>query len=146
SVLRIVPESERAVIRGSLVPMLDRLRQFGELQSKRVSGAAPVKPAGPEAARIVVKRKRFGTLPLDDLRHDQWEGQPSGAWAAVPTIALYWCDGRRNLAEVARLTQLELGPTYFDFVGYFRFLQKHWYVWEAGLNASLKRQPLREQE
>ena len=53
---------------------------------------------------------------------------PSGAWAAVPTIALYWCDGKRNLAEVARLTRLELGPTDFDFVGYFRFLAKHGYV------------------
>ena len=44
------------------------------------------------------------------------------------TIALYWCDGRRNLAEVARLTQLELGPTDFDFVAYFRFLRNHGYV------------------
>jgi hypothetical protein len=76
----------------------------------------------------VVKRKRFGTIPLDDLPHDQWEGQPSGAWAAVPTIALYWCDGRRSVAEVARLTQLELGPTNFDFVAYFRFLHRHGYV------------------
>ena len=31
-------------------------------------------------------------------------------------------------AEVARLTRLELGPTNFDFVGYFRFLAKHGYV------------------
>ena len=41
---------------------------------------------------------------------------------------LYWCDGRRNLAEVIRLTRLELGPTEFDFVGYFRFLARHGYV------------------
>jgi hypothetical protein len=80
------------------------------------------------AAKLVVKRKRFGTLPLDDLAHDQWEAYPSGAWAAVPTIALYWCDGRRNLAEVIRLTRLELGPTEFDFVGYFRFLARHGYI------------------
>jgi hypothetical protein len=62
------------------------------------------------------------------LPHRDWEGQPSGAWAAIPTIALYWCDGRRNLAEVAKLTKLELGPTKFDFVSYFRFLRKHGYV------------------
>jgi hypothetical protein len=46
----------------------------------------------------------------------------------VPTAALYWCDGNRNLAEVIRLTQMELGPTDFDFVGYFRFLRAHGYV------------------
>ena len=91
----------------------------------------PIEPPDPqiaEASTIVVKRKRFGTLPLDDLPHDQWGRYPSGAWAAVPTIALYWCDGHRNLAEVIRLTRLELGPAEFDFTGYFRFLRDHGYV------------------
>ncbi len=46
----------------------------------------------------------------------------------VPTTALYWCDGHRNLAEVIHLTRMELGPTNFDFVGYFRFLRKRGYV------------------
>ena len=77
---------------------------------------------------MIVKRKRIGTLPLDDIPLDRREGYPSGAWAAVPTIALYWCDGHRNLAEVIRLTEMELGPVKFDFAGYFRFLQKHGYV------------------
>jgi hypothetical protein len=135
SVLRLVPESRRAGLRASLAPMLDGLRKFGGLQSSRIrdalGGVKPIEsPASQtqEGAQIVVKRKRFGTLPLDDLPHDQWEGYPSGAWAAVPTIALYWCDGRRTLAEVARLTRLELGPTDFDFAGYFDFLRKHGYV------------------
>ena len=70
-------------------------------------------------------RNRLGFYPnLTPKR----EGFPSGAWASVPTIALYWCDGHRNLAEVIRLTRLELGPSKFDFVGYFRFLEKHGYV------------------
>jgi hypothetical protein len=121
--------------------MLDGLRKFGDLQSSRIRSAvdaragilgitAVVKPAAvrdpqsTEAAKIIVKRKRFGTLPLDDLPHDQWENYPSGAWAAIPTIALYWCDGHRNLAEVIRLTRLELGPTDFDFLGYFGLLRR----------------------
>ena len=135
SVLRLVPENRRAAMRAFLDPMLDGLRKFGDLQSSRVRSvlgdAKPVaspEPQATEAARIVVKRKRFGTLPLDDLAHDQWGGYPSGAWAAVPTIALYWCDGHRNLAEVIRLTRLELGQNDFDFVGYFGFLRKHGYV------------------
>ncbi|HUS05555.1 MAG TPA: M28 family peptidase [Bryobacteraceae bacterium] len=132
SVLRLVPEERRAAVREKLAPMLDRLRSFGATQSARIRSAAGFREtaqgADPAAARIVVRRKRFGSIPLDDLPHDQWEGQPSGAWAATPTLALYWCDGHRNLAEVARLTQLELGPTNFNFVRYFQFLEKHGYV------------------
>jgi hypothetical protein len=129
SVLRLVPEARRAAVSVALQPMLDGLRRVGAEQAARVPDAAVARDSRiAEEAKIVVKRKRFGTLPLDDLPHEQWEGYPSGAWAAVPTIALYWCDGKRNLAEVARLTRLELGPTNFDFVGYFRFLAKHGYV------------------
>jgi hypothetical protein len=135
SVLRLVPRSRIDAVRATLQPMLEGLRRFGDLQSGRIRNAAGnverIDDRDPwlvEASKIVVKRKRFGTLPLDDLPHDRWEGYPSGAWAAVPTIALYWCDGRRNLAEVIRLTRLELGSTDFDFVGYFRFLARNGYV------------------
>lgn len=145
SVARLVATDDRTTFRQQLNPMLERLQAFGEQQRRRVQAAADrrlgglglsgaveparaPRPGDAEASEIIVKRKRFGTLPLDDLPHEQWEGQPSGAWAAVPTIALYWCDGKRNLAEVIRLTQLELGPTDFDFVQYFRFLQKRGYV------------------
>jgi Peptidase family M28 len=137
SVLRLVPEPRRTGMRGSLEPMLASLQKFGDGQSERIRAAAvvtdvkapePMDPRLAEASKIVVKRKRFGTLPLDDLPHDQWGRYPSGAWSAVPTIALYWCDGHRNLAEVIRLTRMELGPADFDFVGYFRFLRDHGYV------------------
>jgi hypothetical protein len=140
SVLRLVPDGRRSSLRASLEPMLEGLRKFGEVQSERVRRMAtaprapgPTDPAIAEASKIVVKRKRFGTLPLDDLPHDQWGKYPSGAWAAVPTIALYWCDGHRNLAEVIRLTRMELGSVDFDFVGYFRFLRRHGYVEFAGV-------------
>jgi hypothetical protein len=135
SVVRLVPESRAGALKTDLKPMLEGLRRFGEIQSARMrdtAGGVPRieerDPRDAEASKIVVKRKRFGTLPLDDLPHEKWEGYPSGAWAAIPTIALYWCDGKRNLAEVSRLTRLELGPTDFDFIGYFRFLARHGYV------------------
>ncbi len=145
SVLRLVPESRRDFVRTSIAPMAEQLRRFGEEQSARVRYAAqrrarrlgitsPVAPIpAPHAqaalaSTIVVKRKRFGTIPLDDLPPDQREGYPSGAWAMVPITALYWCDRNRSLAEVIHLTRMELGPTDFDFVGYFRFLEKHGYV------------------
>src|SRR5262249_31682968 len=122
------------------------LDHFGRDQLKRLEAAlrrraaeldlsAAIRPVPPpqdprqdEAARIVVRRKRLGTIPLDELPPDRREGYPSGAWAAVPIRALYWCDGVRNLGEVIRLTRLELGPSDFDFVGYFRFLERRGYV------------------
>ena len=48
---------------------------------------------------------------------------PAASFWGVPVSALYWCDGKRNLAEVIRLTELEMGPQQFDFVGYFKFLE-----------------------
>lgn len=142
SVLRLVAAPKKSALASSLEKGVERLKTFGELQKMRIQQAAdnrawktgevvPPAPAellDPEERKIIVQRKRFGTLPLDDLPHEQWESFPSGAWALAPTIALYWCDGHRNLAEVIRLTRLELGPTQFDFIGYFRFLQRHGYV------------------
>jgi len=145
SVVGLVPESDQKDAAASLAPMIEGLRRFGEEETSRVRRAinrrarelglqAPVQPMAlpdtlrDKAARIVVKRKRFGTLPLDDLPTDHREGYPSGAWESIPITALYWCDGRRSLAEVIHLTRMELGPTDFDFIGYFRFLRKHGYV------------------
>ncbi|MFN7919038.1 MAG: alpha/beta hydrolase-fold protein [Bryobacteraceae bacterium] len=110
SVLRLVPEARRDAVRESLRPLLQ-------------STQAP--PAG---SGIVVRRKRFGTIPLDDLAPDQREGFPSGAWTLPPSIALYWCDGRRPLSEVVRLTEGEIGAAKFDYKGYFRFLARRGYV------------------
>ncbi len=145
SVLRLVPEGERQQTGNLIAPLVSELAAFGNEQKERVRTLvnnqarlmglpAPVEPVAtsdPQAAAasgIVVKRRRVGTIPLDEIPPDQREGYPSGAWAAVPIAALYWCDGRRNLAEVIHLTRMELGPTKFDFVGYFRFLRKHGYV------------------
>lgn len=95
-------------------------------------GLGDIRPAvpipNPEAEKIVVRRKRIGTITLDDLPREQRDGYPAADFWSVPVSALYWCDGKRNLAEVIRLTQLEMGPQNFDFVGYFKFLEKHGYV------------------
>ena len=98
----------------------------GALGATSIQPMAPAKNA--EAERIVVRRKRLGTITLDDLPQDKREGYPAAGFWGVPVSALYWCDGKRNLAEVIRLTMLEMGPQTFDFVGYFKFLEKHGYV------------------
>jgi len=90
SVLRVVPDSGQKDAASNLAPMIEGLHRFGEEQTNRFRLAidrrakelglqAPVRPIrDPDplretAARIVVKRKRFGTLPLDDMPTDQRE-------------------------------------------------------------------------
>jgi hypothetical protein len=145
SVLRLVPEQQRSGVTRQLTAIQDNLRRFGRDQSDRLRhavdqraqalGTGSIQPAPPPrdqqwaaASRVVVKRKRFGTLPLDDLPVAQWEGYPYASWDLAPVTALYWCDGERNLAEVIRLTRMEHDVAGFDFLGYFRFLARHGYV------------------
>jgi hypothetical protein len=118
------------------------LAAFGQQQQVRVEGqirdraaelnlgSVPpfVAPRNPEAEAIVVRRKRIGTITLDNLGRDQREGFPAASFWSVPVSALYWCDGKRTLAEVIRLTELEMGPQTLNFVGYFKFLEKNGYV------------------
>ncbi len=142
SVSRLLPQASNPAWLGGLEKTL---AESARLQTQRIKaaiagraaqlGLARVEPIVPppdeqtvQARSLVVRRKRFGTLPLDDLPLGRREGQPNGAWADIPVRALYWCDGRRTLAEVIRLTRLEAGPTEFDFVAYFRFLEKNGYV------------------
>jgi len=146
STLRLASPDRRNALRASLEPVLNSVRRFADDQSERLQqvangragelkAAVPVKaitpPADPrraEASQIIVKRKRFGPVTLDDLPLDQREGFPGFAGDPAPLRLVYWCDGKRNLAEVIRLIELEQGPMNFDFVGYFKFLAKHGYV------------------
>ena len=97
-----------------------------------VTGLGAITPVvavrNPEAEKIVVRRKRMGTITLDDLSREEREGYPAASFWGAPVSALYWCDGKRNLAEVIRLTELEMGPQQMDYVGYFKFLEKRGYV------------------
>jgi len=129
SVLRLAPSDRRLALQSQIELLTGNLRRFGEDQAARAQPQQfPNDPQLEAAARMVVKRKGIGTIPLDELAPDQREGFPSGAWDSTPIRALYWCDGRRNLADVIRLTRLEAGFVRFDFVGYFRFLERHGYV------------------
>jgi hypothetical protein len=146
STLRIADAAQRDRLRPSLDPLLkgievfadqqaQRLQQAADARARQIGAAVPVKalappadPARAQAAQIVVKRKRFGTITFDDLPVENRERWPAGAWDVLLQTALFWCDGKRNLADVIRHTELELGPQNFDFVGYFQFLARKGYV------------------
>lgn len=146
SVLRLASAGNHEKMRAAIEPALKSLRQFADGQRERLQNAAdrraaelgaavPVKTVAPapdprrtEAAKIVVKRKRFGPVTLDDLPIEQRQGFPGFAGTPAPMPLLVWCDGKRTLAEVIRRIELEQGPMDFDFVGYFKFLAQHGYV------------------
>jgi hypothetical protein len=143
STLRLGGSGNREKLNASLAPLTQSLGRFAADQSSRLATAVnqraatlgiavPVKPLAPveltEASHIIVKRKRPGTVTLDDLPVAQREGQPSAAWNGTLIEALNWCDGKRNLAEVIRLTTLERGNLRIDLVSWFRFLARHGYV------------------
>jgi hypothetical protein len=135
-------ESQAVRSASELGAEMDDFAAFAQRQKTRVEAAvrdraaslrlgtiqAIAPPPNQEAEKIVVRRKRIGTITLDDLPREQREGWPAASFWSFPVSALYWCDGKRNLAEVIRLTQLEMGPQDFDFVGYFKFLEKRGYV------------------
>lgn len=122
---------------------LGALAAFAAAQKVRIEGAideratelhlGTIQPMAPkidaEAAKIVVRRKRMGEIPLDEIPVSQREGFPDSGFWLPTTAALFWCDGKRNLAEVIQNAEMELGPQKdFDWVGYFKFLQRHGYV------------------
>jgi hypothetical protein len=85
--------AKRESIRSSLDPFIAHIRRFAREQSERLQqtasqraselgAATPPKPkAAPntisaEARRLIVRRKRFGPVTLDDLPVEQREGYP----------------------------------------------------------------------
>ena len=112
-----------------------RLQYAADQRARELGASVPVHPVTPpqdpslsEAAKIIVRRKEFGPVTLDDLPFDQREGYPGFGDKPSPLVLLNWCDGKRTLADVIRLTQLENGPMKFDFIGYFKLLARHGYV------------------
>ncbi len=146
SIFRLASSANNASLRRELDPLIQRIQAFAGQQSERLRQAAnrrarevgasvPVQPLTPtpdaswaEALRIIVRRKDFGAVTLDDLPLGDREGLPGFGESPSPLVLLNWCDGKRTLADVIRLVELEHGPMKFDFVGYFKFLAKHGYV------------------
>jgi hypothetical protein len=130
SVLGVAGAQASPALRAAVDEHRRGLARAGEFQAASLGrpAARRLRSTQGEADRLVVRRKRFGTIPLDTLPPEQREGYPAATFEGPAVIALWWCDGRRRLSEVIRLTTFEVGETDFDFVGYFRFLEKHGYV------------------
>jgi hypothetical protein len=143
TLLRLWPEA------GSLVEELTKRAESAvEAESTRLRGlvrertkglpeapdAAPI-ASEDKAASMVVRRCYRGPLSarsyLHTLSQEDREAlwrlqQEHGAFIRTPlTLALYWCDGKRTLLEVADLVEQECGQRDMEaLVGYFQLLEK----------------------
>ncbi len=92
-------------------------------------GLGPIQPVAsprnPEAEKIVVRRKRIGTITLDNLAREQRENFPAASFGGLPVSALYWYDRKRNLAEVIR-PDGDRWPAAARFRGVFQVPRETW--------------------
>ncbi|MCD6520694.1 MAG: DUF4910 domain-containing protein [Anaerolineae bacterium] len=90
-------------------------------QAESEGGLVPV--------RLVPGPLTLCTLPLEAQKDFKRiaKGQ-NPMWSAELILALYWADGRRTVAEIQRLLELELGKVTVDLEKYFVFLHEHGYI------------------
>ncbi len=147
SIQRIVSADRLPETRTLLTRYIDDVGDFGkrigslfqqEVQNKAKAHSIDiVQYAGSggtwarEAALIVPKRTKVGSLTLDGIPVGEWKEVRSAPtfwearnWAAA---SYFWCDGTRTLKEIRELVELEAGVPVrnFDLIAYFRFLEKY---------------------
>ena len=101
----------------------------------RLTAEAPLIPPGPGVTsgwtpvRTVTGGLSFGGLPRAAWPDaERVTGGENPRWSAALCCALYWADGRRNVAEIRALMQQELATLDLDLAEYFTFLAEHGYV------------------
>jgi hypothetical protein len=147
SIQRIVSADKRPETRTLLARYIGDVGEFGKRVSLQfqeeaasiaksksidiVRYAPPDDAWSKEAALIVPRKTKVGTLTLDGIPVEEWKEVRSAPswwmadnWAAA---SYFWCDGTRNLKEIRELVELEAGVPVrdFDLIAYYRFLEKY---------------------
>jgi len=128
-------ELARAELARAEATVRDHARRLG-LGELPVLPAAELNEVEQEAASIVPRRPYRGPLSLGshvhkltpeerkELRNLVRRGSEVG-WSIVPTLAVYWADGKRTLLEIADRVEQEAGQRDVDMLlKYFRLLSK----------------------
>jgi len=77
-----------------------------------------------KAESIIPTRKYIGMMSLDLIAPKDREGFEETRWNDGVTATLFWCDGKRTLAEALDLAGSELGRNLFALVPVFEFIGK----------------------
>jgi hypothetical protein len=146
SILRIVPPENRIAADRDLSLSIRDMEELGKLlagqfaatvrEKAKATSVRPVKPVKKENPRdiemvsLYPRATTIGPLTLEGIPPEEWRnltGSPKWwsprNWAGA---SYWWCDGSRNLQEIKEAVEMEAGAgTNFDFVAYYRFLEKH---------------------
>jgi hypothetical protein len=76
------------------------------------------------AAAVIAKRKYIGTIAFDLLPAGERLPVGDPRWDTDVTAALFWCDGKRTLAEALELAGHEVGKDLFYLVDVFEYFAK----------------------
>jgi hypothetical protein len=147
SIQRIVSADKRPETRTLLSRYVDDVGDFGKRTALRfqeevrnkatIQSINVVEYAGTdeawakEAAQIVPKRTKVGSLSMDGIPVEEWKEVRAAPtfWKADDwaSASYFWCDGTRNLKEIRELIELEAGVPVrdFDLIAYYRFLEKY---------------------
>ncbi|MFA6473085.1 MAG: hypothetical protein WCU00_13725, partial [Candidatus Latescibacterota bacterium] len=151
SIERLVPADKKTAAHGILSRHIASLDEFGKSVTQNLRALAdtrsrtesiavtmPVKQESlwdKQASKIIPDRHLPGTLFLEEIPSSEWKeitGSPHW-WAATnwASSSYWWVDGKRNLAEIKRLCELEADQpmTGFDLINYYTFLKDHKYVY-----------------
>jgi len=138
SVERLVDKGDRKGARKVLNSLKKYVRSAAKREAKRIvkSGRATCgklpksEPEAPSekmrrAEGVIPVRSFFGSLTFDSIPLEKREGRSSPRWDDVSNSAVFWCNGRRTLAEVIRLARLETGSGGDSLVDLFEFLERN---------------------
>ncbi len=136
SVRSLLALKEAQSIRTEVAQMTGNIeaegRRYADELARLLTQCGHAKPALKPATAIAASRKRadalipvrkhIGSMALDLVPLDKRAGFEDPRWDAVFTAALFWCDGKRTLAEVLDLAANETGSETFHLVALFEFL------------------------
>lgn len=136
SVLRLVPRG-RAEVGRRIEKLRSKLEDIVRLQLRHLGVRRASKrrqsPYEEEALRYVPERRVLGEVlgtRIPEEERGEWEEmcRRNRINRDVSLRAIYWADGRRNVAEIEELVEGELGLEEVRLIEFFRGLERYGYV------------------
>ncbi len=138
---RLLSKEEKAHLKAALAGLVKEIKAQAAQEAKRLQTEARGRSAHlrgklrkvtrrksaleRRAEKIVPVRAGIGTPTLDPIPKSKRGKFAGGRWDSRLHRAFWWCDGKRTLADVIRLTAQETGSDCWDLVDVFQGLAQH---------------------